>query len=82
MQNSTLLKGYIVMIQTMKSTTLLINKMIIKTTWDPAILVVAHTLYGVAMNQYAIGADQTWTAIHQLNVLGKKNLTGNKNKSP
>ena len=45
--------------------------MTIKTTWDPAMLVVAHTLYEITMNQYAIDTDQIWRAIHQLNVLGK-----------
>ena len=52
MRNSALLKVYIVMIQAMKLTTLLIHKTLIKTTWDPAMLVAAHTLYEIAMDQY------------------------------
>ena len=67
MWNSASLKVYIVMIQAMKSTTLLVNKSITKTTLDPAMLVAACTLYEIVMNQYAINADQTWTAIHQPN---------------
>ena len=59
MWNSTLFKVYIVIIQAMKSTTLLINKLINKTTLDPALLVVAHTMSEIAMNQYAINADHT-----------------------
>ena len=33
--------------------------MLIETTWDPSMLVAAHNLYEIAMNQYAIEADQT-----------------------
>ena len=44
-------------------------------------LVVAHTLYKIAMNPYAIDADQTLTTIHQPNALGKDPLTGIKTQS-
>ena len=42
--NSTLLQVYIVTIQALKLTTLIINKLILKTTWDPAMHVAVHTL--------------------------------------
>ena len=58
MWNSASLKVYIFMMQAMKSTALLINTLITKTALDPAMLVVAHTLYDIAMSQYAIDAYQ------------------------
>ena len=60
MWNSALFKVYIVMIQAIKST-LLVNKLITKTTLDPAMLVEVCTLCKIAMNQYAIDADQTYS---------------------
>ena len=59
MWNSASLKVYKVMMQAMKSTALLVNKLITKTALDHAMLVVAYTLYDIAMSQYAINADQT-----------------------
>ena len=44
-------------------------------------LVAAHTLYEIAMNQYEIDAEQTWTSFHQLSLLGKVPLTGSKYQS-
>ena len=32
---------------------------IIKTTWDPAMFVAAHTLYEIVMNQYVSDVGQT-----------------------
>ena len=43
----------------MKSTTLLVNKLIVKAALDPAVLVMTHTLYKIAMSEYAVNADQT-----------------------
>ena len=63
----------------MKLTTLLINKLIIKTTLDSAMLVVAHTLDEIAMNLYATDAVQTWTAIHLPNALKR---TPNRQQKP
>ena len=65
----------------MKSTTLLVNKLITKTALDPAMLVVAHTLYEIAMNQCTINADQTYTAIYQPNALVEDPLIGNNKQS-
>ena len=80
MWNSALFKVYIVMIQAMKLTRLLIHKMIIKTTWHPAMLVAAHTLYEITMNQYVIDADQTWSHT-PAKCSRKRPLTGNRNQS-
>ena len=43
-------------------------------------LVVAQTLYKIAMSQYAIDANQTWTAMHWLSALGKDPLTARKDQ--
>ena len=60
----------------------IINKIIIKITLDPAMLATAHTLLKIVMNQYVIDASQILTIIQQPNVLGKYPTIDSKNQTP